>query len=538
MSLDKLNKLASSLAQEIDGKESFFTSVIANKLTKAAEIYPHDSTIISMASVINKYSDKNLFITRKDLRDLYNKFYTRNTKFAEVCQEELGDHVKLMTPKIAAQEDQTVVATEHLGDQVLVNALQSVFDSSVPLRMYAKDLGEKAKKVVAETLDTCNLNANKIEIANGNEKFIVVKASYETPKGSTSFYVPVEISANKICSPNVFVGNAGIYDLNYANVKTYLTSQAGSKLSLSADVILETITKSASENREISDVELAVARLNSNRKEKQEYFANQVLSQQVEAEVKEIQLPKYSEFSHLEEKFTSPYGIACFNFGEEKVKTARDLVARNLSSFGYKNSQVTVSDSNKNTVFCAVALDNGKVGFTVPVKIENNRVNSPEIMLCKGSINPFAAKSIKNLYANNISDYKASAVASPNYGLKSDELVNLVREAMTENNLPKAEDALNVLAESGDSKAYAIGFKVYASSLKGEQDANDITKHPYYNENDFYTTSASTLPISKQTGLPINKIYIDENGNHRPLYRRGMSENYQGGFFMNYKIFG
>ena len=45
-----------------------------------------------------------------------------------------------------------------------------------------------------------------------------------------------------------------------------------------------------------------------------------------------------------------------------------------------------------------------------------------------------------------------------------------------------------------------------------------------YNEKDFYTTSASQMPISKQTGLPINKIYIDEN-QYQDLYSSN-SDNY------------
>lgn len=538
MSLDKFNKLVSSLASNLNDSEVFLTTLVATKLVKAAEVYPHDPTIVSIASVVNKYSDNNTTITRKQLKDLYNKFYVRNTKFAEVCGEELGETNNLMTPKYTVRTDESEIKTDHLGDQVLVNALQSVFDSNLPLKMYAKDLGEKAKTIVADTLNNWNLPPSSLDVEDGNEKFIVVKASYDTPKGLTSFYIPVQLISNKITNPNVFVGNTGPQDLDNLNVKAYVTSNAGSKLNFSGTNILDLITKSASENREISDVELALAKINANRRQQQEYFSNQILSQEVEQEAKEVSLPKYSEFSHLEDKFTSPYGVASFNFGEDKVKTARDLIARNLHSFGFKNAQVTVSGSKENTILYAVALDSGRVAFTVPVKIQDNKVLNPEIMLCKGSVNNFNANSIKNLYASNTSDYKAAAVASPHYGLKSSELVDAVRDAVKENNLAKAEDALNVLAESGDPNAYATGFKVYASGLKGEEVGYDITKHPYYNPNDFYTTTASSLPISKQTGLPITKIYIDDNGNHRPLYRRGMSENYQGGFFMNYKIFG
>lgn len=538
MSLDKLTKLASSLVKQIDDNETFLTSVLANKLAKAAEEYPNDPTIISAASVINKLADKNLLITRKQVKDIYNNYYVRNTKFYDICSEELGEPVKLMAPKFAEKEPEALVEEHDYADQVLATALRSVFDASIPLKMYAKDLGEKAKSEVYSTLDSWNLSPSKIDVADGNEKFIVVEASYETPKGLTSLYVPIQIKDNRVLSPSVFIGNSGPQELNNLNIKDYVTSYAGNKLKLSGTNVLNVITKSASEDREVSDVELAVARLNSNKNEKQEYFSNQILSQSVDNEVKEIQMPRYSEFSHLEHKFTSPSGIASFNFGEDKVKLAREVVARNLNSFGFKNAQITVSDSNENTVFCAVALDSGRVAFTVPVKIQDNKVSSPEVMLCSGSINQFSADGIKKLYASNITDYSAAATASPHYGLKASDLIDAVRDAVSDNNLAKAEDALNVLAESGDAQAYASGFKIYAAGLTGEATALDITKNPHYNPNDFYTTASSSQLISKQTGLPITKIYIDDNGNHRPLYRRGMQETYQGGFFMNYKIFG
>ena len=538
MSIDKITKLAQSLVTEMDNNEKFLAPVLASKLVKAAEAYPHDPTIIGLTSVIAKVADKSNFISRKELKDLYNKFYTRNTKFGEIFASELGEATHLMAPKFAnREEEKNLVSTDKLGDQILSNALESVFDNKIPLKMYAKDVAEKAKSVVAETLSIWKLAASNLEINSGNDKFIIVQANYETPKGKVSFFVPVSVVNSKVASPSVFIGNGNPLDLNKDNVKSYILKSAGTKLKISSENVLVALSKAASENREISDTELALARLNASRRQQQEFFSNQVLNQKAEQEVKEIQLPKYSEFSHLEQKFASPFGIAAFNLGEDKVNLGREVIARNLHSFGIKNAQITVADSNANTVFYAVSLNSGKVAFTVPVKVEDNKVKSPTVMMCQGSLSAFDANGINKLFTQNITDYKAAAVASPNYGLKSSDLVENIRVAMQENNLAKAEDALNVLAESGDSKAYAAGFKVYSSGLKGET-AEDITQHPMYNANDFYVNPVSKVSISKQTGLPINKIYIDENGNHRPLYRRAMQESYQGGFFMNYKIFG
>jgi hypothetical protein len=48
----------------------------------------------------------------------------------------------------------------------------------------------------------------------------------------------------------------------------------------------------------------------------------------------------------------------------------------------------------------------------------------------------------------------------------------------------------------------------------------------------------SEHPICAQTGLPVHRVYQDQDGNCRPLYRRGMDETYEGAVFNNSKIFG
>jgi len=246
MSIDKLTKLATSLAQQIDNREKIWAPLLATKLAKAAENYPTDSTIIGIATVLNKYADKNSFISRGELRDLYNKFHSRNTKFASLFEEELGETVQLKTPKFAKREDEeTEVSTNYLADQVLANALESVFDNKIPLKTYAKNLAEKAKSVVSSTLDIWNLSPSSINVDNGNQKFIVVKANYETPKGITSFYVPVQvIGKDSVGSPTVFIGNGNPQDLNNANVKSYIKNSAGIKLKISSDNVLDVLLQS------------------------------------------------------------------------------------------------------------------------------------------------------------------------------------------------------------------------------------------------------------------------------------------------------
>jgi hypothetical protein len=533
---DKIQQLVGSLAKSVEDNQKVFTPILAAKLAKAVTTYPCDKTIGAMSRVISKMASNNvLSITRAELKGLYNKLHSRNTKFAEVFQDELGVVETVSAPTLYERDDaKKDLNPFQVGDSILSNALTSVFDKHIPLKMYSQDLANKSLASVASTLDAWSLRPTALAVDEGNDKFLVIRADYETPKGMTSFYVPVETRNNKIVEASIFMGNTGPQELNHTAIKTYLTTYAGNKLKINAANILGVLTTAASENREVSDAEIALTKLNATRQGKAEFFQNQVVGQKVaEASKKDVELPKYGEFVSFEKQFTSPYGQAAWQFGKDKVAAARENITRELLSFGHKNPQVTVNKNDDNTVFYSVSLDAGKVGFTVPVKFSGGKVIKPTLMLCNGSVSSFTQESVNELYINNQSDFKAAAAASPLFGLKPSDLVNNIRQAVAEGNHARAEDALNVLANAGDERAYATGFQMFMHGLANKVDASQTSKCSHTIKN-----ASSEHPICVHTGLPAHKVYQDKDGNCRPLYRRGMDETYEGAVFNNSKIFG
>lgn len=537
MSFEKIHQLIGSLAKNVEDSEKIATPILATKLAKCVEAYPEDKTIGAMARVIDKMVDNNsIFIRKAELKSLYNKLYSTNTKFATLFADELG---------VKVAEEESVYDTNYVdpeinpyesADPILANALNSVFDKNAPLKMYSQSLADKAIKDVATTLDAWNLKPTSIKVAEGNDKFLIIKADYETPKGVTSFYVPVEIAGNKLLNASVFMGNTGPKELNNTNIKNYLTKNAGSKLKINAPVILNTLISAASENRAVSDAELALIRLKASRGSNTEFNQNQVVGLTIDGPAQEdIHFAKSEEFSSFEEQFTSPYGQASFQFGEDKVKLARENIARDLLGFGYKNPQIVVTSSDKNTIFYGVSLDAGKVAFTVPVKLASNKLQKPSLLICNGSMLSFDKSSINKLYVNNQTDYKVAATASPQFGLKPSDLIDNVRTAMAEGNTAKAEDALNILSNSGDVKAYATAFQVFMDGLGGKVATASAEESKC---SLMHKSASSQHMICGHTGLPVHKVYQDQHGNCRPHYRRNMDETYEGASFMNAKIFG
>lgn len=536
MSLDKIQQLVSSLAKSVENNERLATPLLAVKLAKCVTAHPHDQTLGMVSRVVRDLVDHNtLFIRKADFKQLYQQMYSRGSKFAELFQEELGEAPPDPAVTIFPRDEAVKANPYHVGDQVLANALESVFDKHLPLKMYSQPLADKALKSVGNTLDAWNLRPVALTVSTGSDKFLVIKADYDTPKGITSFYVPVEIQNKDIVEASVFMGNAGPQELNHTNIKSYLTSLTGSKLVIDAASILNVLTKASSEQREVSDAELALTRLTAKRQGKSEFFQNQVIGQKVaEASRKDVELPRSEEVDTFEKKFNTVAGLASLQFGTEKIDTARNHIVRELAAFGHRNPQIVVTGHDDNTIYFGVSIDTGKAAFTVPVKLVGGKLTKPTVLLCNGAAASFNQTGVNQLVSECRLDSKVAAAASNHATLKPSEVINNLRQAVVEGNYTKAEDALNVLANSGDVKAYATAFQIYKDGLAGHKQAESKCKHVIKSAK----TAVSEHPVCSQTGLPTNKIYQDKDGNCRPLYRRGMDETYEGAVFNNAKIFG
>ena len=525
-------------AQMLVDSEKIAIAGLAVKLRKITEMHPYDQTLVSMHNIVSKFDDNNrVFISRGDLKNLYNKLWSRGTKFADFFKEEMGEVNNLASPQYAEKQEKPF-QTKSFADPILANALESVFDNRIPLKLYSQELGKQALISVGSNLDAWNLRASKLEIDSGNENFLLIKAHYDTPKGITSIFIPIEVLANKISQPSFFIGNGGSQELNNTNIKTYLTQNAGAKLTIrNSDVMTLLNNVANSKTKKISSIALAAIRVNASKQVESPFFADTIIGQTIPTEPKNIQisLPQSGHFNSFAEKFASPLGFANLKFGVDKVNLGRATIVQALADLGIKNTQIAVADADDKTIVYAVNLS-GNQAFHVPVKFANNRILTPEVLICNNETLPFNKKSIQQLGAKNQFDQRAAAATSPSYNLKPSELIDLVRSATLEGNLSKAEDALNVLSQSEDDKAYRIAFSVYTDSLSLSKKAS---KEEEATCSMIVNSSSSKHPVCGHTGLPLHKVFQDQHGNCLPLYRKGMKEtSNNAAYIMNSKIFG
>jgi hypothetical protein len=535
MDFNHIKKVANNLSKLIDDSEKVSLHLFSSKLNKASEAYPEDQTIGQMADITSRMANgKKMFISRAEIKELYNKLYSRNTKFAEIFSSELGQIEKTIEPaKYNRESDDSGlnalnVAYDKIVDPTLANALNSAFGNKT--KGYTDTIASAAKAMAIKACQT-----SKVDVLSGNEDFILCRASYETPKGQTSVFVPVEVVAGKVLIPSVFICNAGSVELSKKSLVDYVVANAGNKLNITEDVVFAAIKGMKSNVSEISDVDLALTKLHTQKETKAEYTgSNSVLFQKVAAEDKKlvVNTPGYKdkEVETFAKAFDTSSGVAEFSFGKDLVIAGKNVIVNKLAAMGIKDNQISVYGSDDKQIVYAVSLNAGRVAFRVPVKVVAKKVIAPELLISNGAIESFSKEGLENLFKKNDTDYKVAAVASALYGLKASELVQTVRDAMVEENFAKAEDALNILSQGTDDLAYKTAFDLYTKGLGGVKVA-ETSKCKMIVRN-----ASSSHPLCGHTGLPLHKVYQDKNGNCLPDYRKGMSESYEGGSFMNSKI--
>lgn len=530
MSIQDAKTSAEAILALINDNEKISLQVFAAKLARASAAYPEDQTIGVMSGVVEKMADAKFSITRKEIKELYNKLYSRNTKFASIFKDELGQKEETVNERKSLQNE-TVLSTkdfaEKVVDPLLSNALQNAFGVKTP--GYSKVQADRARDVCINTFALAGLTP-EVAIETGTEEAIVCRASFETPRGTTSVLVPIEFIANKPLKPEVFVSNAGAMDITREEIKNHLISRAGEKLNITAALVLETLANS--HKPDISNVDLALTKLNALKEKSSENdYQGQILAQKLNEEELAVKTPVYRdrELETIADQMENSFGVATFRFGANRVDAARKLIERKLSAFGLNNYQMSVSNSTDNSVSYAVSLNNGRVAFTVPVKIEGGKVFEPNVLISSGSMDNLSYDTINKLFTYETGDTKIAAIASHFATYKANELVDIVKKASEVGEFGKAEDALNVLHEMGNEEVYQEAFAKYQDTLSGNKVAASQCSM-------IVKSSSSQQLLCGHTGLPLSKVY-QKNGDCLPKYRQNMPDTYEGAYLQNHKIF-
>lgn len=528
--LKKLQEAALYLLKTAETKKYSVLS-LAKKVAAYAEEYPEDNTLVGMASFLDKRSSKALYIERKELKEVYSRLYTTNNKCAAVLAEELDLPAAKINTKIANVNHNPESLNEvydRYVDKDLSNALASALDKDFKYVPFDDKIAKKAEQLCLNSLNFFPTKPNDVSIIGGSKDAILISASYNTPKGKTSMIVPMEIADGKPLFPTAFVSEAGFSDLNEKNISGYIVRTAGKNNTIDSSKVLQVIklAKNGIEAiPEMSEVESIVMRAKLahvdvvnpafSSKSEPEYVSG-ITCKADEAQV--------AAFSH---KLAGIDGEAEFVHGKA-VNAGRMLIAQKLRGFGH-DGQVKVHDFGENKITYAVKLASGQA-FKVPVKINKSLPELPKLALASGNVYDFSREGLNEICA--VDDVSLAATTSDFHSLNSSQLIDKVEEFAANANMKGAEDALNVLAQSGDETAYKYAFERYSGYLSGK-----IARAGAHGCTRKIKTANSSGTICGHLNLPLNKVYVDEDGNCAPLYRKNMEHTDSRASFLANKIF-
>ncbi len=519
--LIKFKQALKTVASSLEAGEKFLIAPLAIRLTRAATENPGDQTILAVASYLQKRAQKENLISRADLDNAYNTYYTVNNRCSEYLSKELSKQASLPEPSKMIRHEQegslmdSVVAKMDKG---FVNALNSALDKDVEYKPWSTEMAAYAKETCMRELGTYDFKPVSLEVVAGSEDALLCMAAYETPKGKVSVIVPIEIASerNKLLLPTMFVNSNGFHNLSEESLSLNIKSACGKRYDIQTGLILDLIKTAkhgvkAPENEVERIVSLAnVAKDNA----PVGYDFNGVFTEVDEARPN-VEVKNSPEMESFAARLGSAKGIAEFTYGRKAIDAGRDMLLKSMANFGYK-AQISVIGADVNHVVYAASL--GTSGIKVAIKFENGSPVYPQVAVAGGEVGTFDAEGVGELFGKN--DGGIAAVSSEFGGNKPSELIETVKAAMNEGNLEKAENALNVLSNSGDQGAFKYAFELYHEGLKdsGKPVVKSASKEHKCSMQ--IKTATSQHVVCGHLNLPLHKVCQDAHGDCQPLHRK------------------
>jgi len=558
--LEVINK-ASEIANKLHAAEKFAIPVLQVRAMRAAERHPADQTLRMMHNVLQRMNEHgNMFITRADLRSLYNKFATSNNKAAGYFAEELQlaelPKAKVMKYSEDANVDLVSEAMKSAADPAILNALADVWNEQgkinkkAELRGYDPEQAKKATTLVTLALSRIGSEPAKVNHFGGSTGFIICDASYQTQGGEAHVLIPVELTASGALIPNMFLSKHGFVDLTKNAVAAHIAESAGNNLRVNASELLNTLhsmKKLASMDEVELQISIAQAAFDKSRgfvkeasenNEQVSLSSNPVFLQEIDPQSStDVVLPDSEDKQSFASALSSPKGVAEHVFGKDVITAGRNLVVNRFRSCGH-NPQIAVVGCDDDSISYAVRLDanGGPLGFQVLVSVgSKKRLGLPNIIAANDKVYEFSREGISDALNNKSSDISMVAAVSPMYDLKASDVLQRLRTAADNKDFRTAEEALHVLAEKAPGNVYAMAVAEYMRSLSGAgmtKKASTASKCRF-----IVKTANHNVPVCGHLNLPLNKVYQDEHGECRPLYRKSMEETYEGMLLNTSKIF-
>jgi hypothetical protein len=515
----KLNKLLSSAAKTIEGQDKLWCSVLVRRAEELVDRYPHDPTCVGMYRFLEERAKKQPLISKADFRSAYQSLYSRSNMFGDVFQNELGG-LNLQSAKIAQHEANENKPFQTGVNEDLLATVAGLF-SQTPQLLSEGTVGA-AEAVTLRGMNRFSYKPTSVTSLASDECGVVCTVAYDTPKGIVNVVVPVEVEVGVgVLSPTVFISEAGFTDLNEENLTRFLQVSAGKRYSIDPKLILRTIkvAKKGMVDPVSKEFESIVARA---RMGTDTSNANDIVGLKVmDADpVDEVLFPE--ETKSFADRLGTVAGEAGYLFGDKLIAATQSGLIGKLKSWGFSHPKVSVANFNADGIIFAANIDN-LAGFTVSATVKDGLCKVAEVVISDGNVFDFNASGLNEMMALNV-DVGAVAAASGVQHLGPSGLLETVIAAVQDGNMPRAEEALMTLQAQGEEKAYLEGFKVYMAGMNQSPTVKTASAEPQHTCSMIRKTAGSKYQVCGHTGLPLHKVFQNQQGECLPLYRKSQEE--------------
>ncbi len=526
---------------------------LSKRLQKVAEIHPHDTVINAVARVIEQLhkKDQSKLISQGDVEKLYNELIGLNvtgTKFREV----LGD--LLVSEKPASSEpnlnyvrgmrdDPDMRAIEYEADQEVKEGFNKLFNSISD--KYDPQCATSAKDKVNLELKSLGFDNTRIQLAGGNSQFLIFATDFDTNRGSVRVFIPADSSGTQL--PSVFVAGNKFDELSAASINAYLSdaSYRNNRLPAVSDILitLGNLTIGAKTAVPDGDFSKLADRLPNNNGSEGLSGPGVFASLPDESKnVKEIDIPLTptpEPLQMLTSEIEESVIEASVGFPQAVVRLTKRMLVAELSSMGFKNSQVRVSHATNDGFICEAALNTprGKVSIEVPIEIKENSPLLPSVFAKDDYVANFDAASLQAFAAKNEDSETIVKIDNNLHGMNLPQLKdNIVKSAM-QGDFNSCNESLSIIEKKFDEDTYRNVVVDYNKMLINFENNRKNVKMANDDSDQFFKTPNSIYPIHKKLGRPVHELIRDEQGIYhlKSTYRSRQNQTSEGAFFSNAK---
>jgi len=504
---DILNS-AKSAIDLMDNGKTYTSEYASGRFIRAADGSPGDQLISHMRDVIVSASSKSDYITQSQIGRLYDEMYGLSggqTSFRDKLGDMLPANHNVVEGSSYDYSSKRVVPGMSLDtSDSRIDELSESFASIFSLKggakpgLYGKGTADRVKNMVSLQLASLGCYPSSISASRQNEHYILCTASFDSEDWSNvSVKIPVQVTGGVVREPASFVNNGELVDLTKSNLYPYMKEESHAKKSSNQD-----------------------------------NFARQ-------RRMDSIGLDSVVTPASLESivDIDSSLVSAASKFSSDQVNNARSIVIAELSSVGIRNSQVKVySADDKSIKFSArIPTGSGGVDVFIPVEVSAGIPMLPSRMIVSSGadadkVYEFNEKSFHTIVANNSGGTSRGPIRDTGELLHMSYhgLIDNMINGVANGDYRLAEDSLAEVGNRFDSDHYLSALDKFTMLLKTSSHITNfddsVVKKAFANGH-LINTPTSVEPYCPILGLPLSKIYFDENGRPTPKRAGAKSDN-------------